>query len=459
MITLINKKTGVSVNVYDVKLANGVIMAGMHNGKEKGKKFISQYSSVFTEYRNEEGVQCFRLCEGWEVEKTARKPRTEKPATKPDVVPASDATPTDEKPTEEKPARKPRRGKRATKPAADVVPTTEEQPATNTDATPADVAPVPAATPTQSAVVDAFSALTPLFAGVEKNVVAAVFAKLQPVIDELKTTAATHAQRIVVATADGQEHNVEGVTCADFADIVQDVNEGFAPYMFGAAGCGKSHTARQVAEALGLDFYECSQLQFAHEVKGYGDAAGNFVPTPFFNAFTKGGVLFLDEWDRTEVQCTTVLNTAMATGSFDFPVVGNKKAHPNFRVIAAGNTAMTGADMEYTAANVVDASSRDRFVFYRMQYDRRVELPVMANNDAELVDFMEDVRRAIDKTKVSMLASYRTTRYLEARKANKQAALRRGLFKGLDTDEIRMIYGALEHKENAWAVAVDSMIK
>ena len=124
MITLINKTTGESVNVYDVKIANGVIVAGMHNGKEKGKKFISQYSHVFTEYHNEEGVQCFRLCEGWEVEKTARKPRTPKPATKPEAVPASEATPTeatpaqpdvvpaptDEKPTEEKPARKPRRG-------------------------------------------------------------------------------------------------------------------------------------------------------------------------------------------------------------------------------------------------------------------------------------------------------------------------------------------------------------
>lgn len=472
MITLVNKTTGESINVSKTTF-NGENVVGK---KVFTARFFNKYTMLTKVSETPEGYPVMVISDEWEVAKTERKPRTPKPATpatKPEAVPANEATPTEatpaqpdvvpapteEKPTEEKPAQKPRRGKRTTKPAADVVPTTEEQPATNTDTTPADVAPVPAATPTQSAVVDAFSALTPLFAGVEKNVVAAVFAKLQPVIDELKATAATHAQRVVVTTADGQEHNVEGVTCSDFADIVQDVNEGFAPYMFGAAGCGKSHTARQVADALGLDFYECSQLQFAHEVKGYGDAAGNFVPTPFYNAFTKGGILFLDEWDRTEVQCTTVLNTAMATGSFDFPVVGNKKAHPNFRVIAAGNTAMTGADLEYTAANVVDASSRDRFVFYRMQYDRRVELPVMANNDAELVDFMEDVRRAIDKTKVSMLASYRTTRYLEARKENKQAALRRGLFKGLDTDEVRMIYGALEHKENEWAVAVASMIK
>lgn len=438
MITLVNKTTGESINVSKTTF-NGENVVGK---KVFTARFFNKYTMLTKVSETPEGYPVMVISDEWEVAKTERKPRTTKPATKPEAVPASEATPTEATPAQ-----------------PDVVPTTEGQPATNTDTTPADVAPVPAATPTQSAVVDAFSALTPLFAGVEKNVVAAVFAKLQPVIDELKATAATHAQRVVVTTADGQEHNVEGVTCADFADIVQDVNEGFAPYMFGAAGCGKSHTARQVADALGLDFYECSQLQFAHEVRGYGDAAGNFVPTPFYNAFTKGGILFLDEWDRTEVQCTTVLNTAMATGSFDFPVVGNKKAHPNFRVIAAGNTAMTGADLEYTAANVVDASSRDRFVFYRMQYDRRVELPVMANNDAELVDFMEDVRRAIDKTKVSMLASYRTTRYLEARKENKQAALRRGLFKGLDTDEVRMIYGALEHKENEWAEAVASMIK
>jgi len=432
MITLKNIQTSEVFNVCNVDfMTDGLVKT--NTGKDKTARFINSWAHCLELTTDEEGGQAFRIVDGYElVTKRERKPRTGKPATKPEHVPASDAKPTENTPEHQTPDETP-----------------VETPTTPTTPT----------TPEQAAVVDAFSALTPLFAGVEKNVVTAVFAKLQPVIDELKATAATRAQRVVVTTPDGNEHNVEGVTCSDFADIVQDVNEGFAPYLYGAAGCGKSHTARQIAEALGLDFYESSQLQFAHEVKGYGDAAGKFVETPFYKAFTQGGLYFLDEYDRSEVQCTTVLNTALASGSFDFPVVGNKKAHPNFRVIAAGNTAMTGADLEYTAANVVDASSRDRFVFYRMQYDRRVELPVMANNDAELVDFMEDVRRAIDKTKVSLLASYRTTRYLEARKDNKLAALRRGLFKGLDTDEVRLVYGALEHKENAWAVAVAEMIK
>jgi len=107
---------------------------------------------------------------------------------------------------------------------------------------------------------------------------------------------------------------------------------------------------------------------------------------------------------------------------------------------------------------VQDASSRDRVIYYEMNYDRRIELPVMAQGDEELVNFVEDVRRAIKTLRISHVVSYRETMYMKARENKKEKALIRSTFKGLEVDEIRLIYGELKNKENAWAKALKNLI-
>ena len=156
---------------------------------------------------------------------------------------------------------------------------------------------------------------------------------------------------------------VEGVVNKNFDIFCNLVNAGKPLYMYGPAGSGKSYTAKQIAEALGLDYYETSQAIFAYELKGYGDAAGKFVETAFYKAFANGGVFFLDEVDASAPEALVVLNNAIANKRFDFPVVGNVNAHPNFRGVAAGNTRMTGATMEYVARQMQDTSFKNRFFF------------------------------------------------------------------------------------------------
>ena len=138
--------------------------------------------------------------------------------------------------------------------------------------------------------------------------------------------------------------------------MLNDVRDGYNIYLYGAAGSGKSHTAEQIADALGLAFYGQTTIQFAHDVRGYGDAGGNFVDTPFFKAFAHGGLYFQDEYDRSNTEAAIVLNSALANGWYDFPVIGRVNAHPDFRFMAAGNTLMTGADEEYVSGQVQDAS-------------------------------------------------------------------------------------------------------
>ena len=206
---------------------------------------------------------------------------------------------------------------------------------------------------------------------------------------------------------------------------------------------------------LGLEFYGQTTIQFAHDVKGYGDAGGNFQETPFFKAFANGGLYFQDEYDRSFPEATIALNSALANGWYDFPVVGRVYAHENFRFMAAGNTQMTGADEQYVTGQVMDSSSVDRFsCMYEVGYNHTVEMKI-AKGNKDLVQFIEDVRRAIAECGIKHVVSYRATAYLINREDDMEFAVKNCVFKTLSVDEIRMICNKLRHTDNIWAKAAN----
>lgn len=444
MLHVKNILTGEITKVASLRVVNGQICS-YYDFAEPSQKWLAKYpffvrSSEQTILDEQHGIECrvFTLADGYELTKV--KSHKPKPAAQP--APAVADVPAEEH----------------AEYYADVV---IEEPAIEQPAAPEVVTPKPAApaasVPNTDALTSAFTALTPLFAGVQKNVTDAVMMTIQPIIDSLKKQAATQVQHIQITNSDGQTHQIDEVVCEDFEEILTYVSKGAPVYLYGAAGCGKSHTARQLADALGLPFYESMQVMFAHDVKGYGDAGGNYQATPFFKAFTEGGVFFLDEVDASAPEALVVLNTAIANRRFDFPIVGNVTAHPNFRVVAAGNTAMTGADLEYVARSVQDAATENRFSFFEMHYDRRVELPVCAGGDEVLMNFITDLRQAIRAANIIKCVSYRQTKLLadpDLLKFGRVKALRRNVFKGMEADEIRIIYGYLTDKENIWAQAM-----
>lgn len=277
-------------------------------------------------------------------------------------------------------------------------------------------------------------------------------------IKDIKPQAADYG----TITINNETHNVTGKVTAKFKAICTTIAKGYPLYMYGDAGTGKSHTAKQVAEALGLDFYESQQVLFAHEMKGYGDAGGNFVPTPFFKAFTMGGLFFLDEIDASQPEALVVLNTAIANRRFDFPVVGNVEAHPNFRVIAAGNTKMTGADIEYTARSVQDASTKNRFFFTNVDYTKEIE-DMLAGDDISIANFCRDLRHAKTAAQITLCVSYRSIQTLADKDMQEAWGLKDlimgGIFKELELDEIRILYNYLENKSNKWAKAMASLFE
>lgn len=237
-----------------------------------------------------------------------------------------------------------------------------------------------------------------------------------------------------------ETRKIEGTLHEKFDEVLQIVNLDIPVYLTGKAGTSKNVICKQVAEALGLDFYFTNAVTQEYKLTGFIDANGKYQETQFYKAFTKGGVFFLDEMDGSIPEVLIILNAAIANRYFDFPI-GKVEAHPNFRIIAAGNTLGTGADNNYTGRYCLDRASLDRFALINIDYSPKIE-KAMALNNMDLVNFAHAFRKATDSMGIECLFSYRTINRiakLEQVFSNLKEVIQISLLKGMDVDDLNII--------------------
>ncbi|HEY4021034.1 MAG TPA: AAA family ATPase [Pseudonocardiaceae bacterium] len=152
-------------------------------------------------------------------------------------------------------------------------------------------------------------------------------------------------------------------------------------FLVGPAGTGKSMLAKQVADAMGLPFQALSlgPTTPMSKVFGYFDAHGNYHDTPFRRAFEHGGIMLLDELDNGHPGLLGELNQALAlrTCAFADRMVD---AHPDFHLIATGNTYGSGGNRQYVGRQALDAATLDRFVVIDVPVDERLEQRIALAN-------------------------------------------------------------------------------
>ena len=248
-------------------------------------------------------------------------------------------------------------------------------------------------------------------------------------------------ERKITTVIDGKKVPLQGVQHEKFETVLKFVANDEPVYLAGPAGSGKNVICKQVAQALGLDFYFTNAVTQEYKLTGFTDAMGNYQETQFYKAFTQGGVFMLDEMDASIPEVLIILNAAIANRYFDFPApICYREAHPNFRVIAAGNTSGHGADYEYVGRNQLDQASLDRFAFVTIDYSEVIENNV-AEGDIELADFCRDFRRGAKKSGVSITVSYRAIGRLAKMMhiLSIEEALQTCLVKGMEKDDVNAI--------------------
>lgn len=259
----------------------------------------------------------------------------------------------------------------------------------------------------------------------------------QKVRDFIKTEYGT-IERKVVTVIDGKKFEGEGVTHEKFDTIVKFVANNEPVFLTGPAGSGKNVLCQQVAKTLGMNFYFSNAVTQEYKITGFTDAMGIFHESQFFKAFKYGGLFMLDEMDASIPEVLVILNAAIANRYFDFPApIGYVEAHPDFRVVAAGNTFGLGANYEYVGRNQLDMASLDRFAVVKVSYDRNIELNV-ANGNIELVDFADDLRKAAEKAGIRFIISYRAIGRIAKLEGllGLDEALKTCLIKSLEKDDI-----------------------
>jgi cobaltochelatase CobS len=204
----------------------------------------------------------------------------------------------------------------------------------------------------------------------------------------------------------------------------------------GPAGCGKTTLAKQIAQALGLEFKFTGAVQSKYELLGHTTATGDVVRTPFRDAFEHGTLFLWDELDGSDAKALVAFNAAIDNGVCAFPdkVI---EAHENFVIVATANTWGHGATAEYVGRNKLDAATLDRYVPMALDYDEQLERDMVGTGAAAWAAYVQRVRAEARKLGIKRVISPRATiagARLLAGGWNRDDTAGAVLFAGMDDD-------------------------
>jgi AAA domain (dynein-related subfamily) len=192
--------------------------------------------------------------------------------------------------------------------------------------------------------------------------------------------------RIEIAQAGETVRTIDGHHHPLFTDLLtaacsRQVTDNFHPciWIAGPAGSGKTHAAKMVAKAMGLQWHYNGAVSQAFDLVGFRDAGGTYHRTPLREAYEHGGVYLFDEVDGSDNSALLAVNALLANGTATFPD-GQIQRHPDCVVIATANTWGLGATAEYVGRAKIDAAFLSRFpVRFGWDYDSALEVAISGN--------------------------------------------------------------------------------
>lgn len=268
--------------------------------------------------------------------------------------------------------------------------------------------------------------------------------------DEL-TKAGVCVHKIQVTSPVGEVRTFDGKAHPEMQDILTLASRRKNVLLIGPAGSGKTHLARQVAEAMDLPFafISCSAGMSEGQLLGRLIPTGEsgkfeYIRSEFVKTFEEGGVFLFDELDAADSNTLLVLNAALANGHMAVPNRPSNPVavkHPDFVCIGAANTFGTGADRQYVGRNQLDESTLDRFRIGQIEMDYDAELEAMLCPDDSLRTSLQEIRQKASAGRVRRVIS---TRFMRDAHEMKQAGwteakIMKRLFAGWSADEIAKV--------------------
>lgn len=177
-------------------------------------------------------------------------------------------------------------------------------------------------------------------------------------------------------TINGKVNRVNGYRHAHFEPLMRLSALRMDTLIYGPAGGGKTTVIKQISEAYGKPYFAMSLDKLATRtvLVGYQSQDGTAVGTQFKTWFMSGGVLALEEVGAASGNLAVSLNTALDNGICSFPGDDEpSNRHADSVLIATDNSNLSGADQLYNGRQAQDAAFRERFAFWKWEYDERLE--------------------------------------------------------------------------------------
>jgi len=223
-------------------------------------------------------------------------------------------------------------------------------------------------------------------------------------------------------------------------------------YLYGPPGSGKSTGAMHAAEALSLAYGYISLNPQTPESRllGYMDANGKYQASVLFKLYKDGGVFCIDEMDNASAGLLTTLNSLLENGKGSFPC-GIVDRHPDFIVVATGNTAGRGGNMQFPERRAFDAAFAERFAYLPWGYDEAMERAIalqIFEKAGDWVTWVQTVRKfaqsADPKLVISPRATFGIAEFLSCKKSpfTIHETLDAVLFKGIEAERVTRILNA-----------------
>lgn len=264
-------------------------------------------------------------------------------------------------------------------------------------------------------------------------------------------------------TIDGNttKTEVKGILNPNFETIVTFLSVGEHVYLYGPAGSGKNVLCEQVAQALNAEFFYLNTLYTKYDITGFMDATGKFIETVAYKFLkSEKGVLMLDEIDNSQAEALIPINALLANGYLTFANGETLYLDENHKIIAAGNTNGQGATEEYNGRYKMDESTRDRFCFFFIDYDKAVEEAIVGEKK-DILSFIYDLRTICKDSQISIILGYRAINKLvkfDNMNIDLSTIINTCVLKGMEQDTINEIASRLDNSTK-WHKAFKSLVK